>query len=66
MEIRRSRPDDATEIAEMEKVIFGDPFFTISVFYLIFAFKFYGISQGITYGTTDQTTAIFIYQSFIG
>ena len=26
MEIRRSRPDDATAIAEMEQAIFGDPF----------------------------------------
>lgn len=26
MDIRRARPDDATEIAEMEKATFGDPF----------------------------------------
>ena len=32
MEIRRARPDDATDIAEMEKDIFSDPFSQKDIF----------------------------------
>ena len=52
MEIRRARPDDATEIAEMEKSTFGDPFGQKDIFSYICS------ENGMCFTATDDSGVV--------
>ena len=52
MDIRRSRPDDATEIAEMEKTVFGDPFGQKDIFSYICS------DNGMCFTATDDSGVV--------
>ncbi len=52
MEIRRSRPDDATEIAEMEEKIFNDPWGKKDIFSYICS------DLGMCFTATDESGVV--------
>jgi len=52
MEIRRSRPDDATAIAEIEKAVFGDPFGQKDIFSYICS------DTGMCFSALDESGVI--------
>lgn len=52
MDIRRSRPDDATEIAEIEAQVFGDPFSKKDIFSYVCS------DNGMCFTATDESGVV--------